>query len=64
METRYQIEEVVNHLFTPNRLMSIICLIVLSALFLGTSGIEHRTMDGSTAEYQQVAVSPILDTRG
>ena len=63
METR-QIEETVNQLFTPNGLMSIILLIVLSVLLLGTSGIERRTMEGPIAEYQQTAVSPILDTRG
>jgi hypothetical protein len=64
MATRDQIEEAVNQLFTPNRLMSIIFLVVLSVLLLNTSGIEHRTIDGSIAEYQQTAVSPILDTRG
>jgi hypothetical protein len=64
MKTRYQIEEAVNQLFTPNRLMSIIFLIVLSVLLFDTSGIEHRTMDGPIAEYQQPPVSPILDTRG
>lgn len=64
MEKHYQIEETVSKLFTPNRLMTIVFLIVLSVLLLGTSGIERRTMDCPIAEYQQIVVSPILDTRG
>ena len=64
MQKRYQIEETVNQLFTPHKLMTIVFLIVLSVLLLGTSGIERRTMDCPIADNQQTVVSPILDTRG
>jgi hypothetical protein len=57
-----RLEETVIHFFSPNGLLTVVVLIVLSVALFSGSGIERRTMDRSAAGYQQASMSPILDT--
>jgi len=54
------LQGVVDQNFTPKRLVTIVFLIIVAVALLSTSGIEHRTMDGPVAEYQQTTASPLL----
>ena len=56
------IEEKVARLFSPNGSMTVVILVILSAILFSGSGLEHRTTDGSGTDDQPAAVSPILGT--
>ncbi len=56
------IEGKVVRFFSPNGLMTIVVLVVLSVILFSGSGIERRTMDGPGTDYQRAGVSPILST--
>jgi len=57
-----RLEESVIHFFSPSGLLTVVTLILLSAVLFSGSGIERRTMDKADAEYHRSVVSPILDT--
>ena len=57
------IERKMDRLLTPNGLLTVVALILLSAFVLGGSGIERRTMDIPEAEIARTATSPLLATR-
>lgn len=57
-----RLEESVLHFFSPSGLLTAITLILLSVVLFSGSSIERRTMERPDAEFQQAAVSPILDT--
>lgn len=53
-------EENILRFFSPNGLLTVVCLIILIALFFGGTGIEHRTMDTPAVDHLQTTVSPLL----
>jgi hypothetical protein len=58
----HRLEEKVIRIFSPNGLLTVVGLIILSAMLFSGNGIERRTVDRPAVDYQQVAVSPILQT--
>lgn len=56
------LEATVIHFFSPNGLLTVVILILLSVMLFSGNGIDRRTMDRPAAEYHQAAVSPLLDT--
>jgi hypothetical protein len=55
-----RLEENVLRFFSPNGLLTVVCLIILIALLFGGTGIERRTMDVPAADHLQTTVSPLL----
>lgn len=54
------VEQKIVRLFTPGGLMTVVAVILLSAFFLGSGGIEQRFTDGSEAAAARASVSPLL----
>jgi hypothetical protein len=54
------VERRIDRLLTPNGLMTVVFLILLSVFLLSGSGIEHRTMDRPDAGASGVRTSPLL----
>ena len=57
-----RLEENILRFFSPNGLLTVVSLIILMALLLGSIGIERRTMDMPAADQRQVTESPLLYT--
>ncbi len=54
------IEEMIIPYFSPNRLLTVVFLLIFGFILLGTSGVERRMMDETGVENQQAVVSPLL----
>ncbi len=48
--------------FSPNGLLAVVIMIVLSVLLFNGSGIERRTLDRPMVDQEQPFISPILGT--
>ena len=56
------IKESVIHFFSPNGLLTVITLILLSVFIFSSMGVERRMTNEAGATYQQSMRSPILDS--
>lgn len=52
-----RLEQLVTHFFSPNGLMTVVALIVLSVVLLSGGSVDRRTVD-----HRHATTSPILDT--
>jgi ACR3 family arsenite efflux pump ArsB len=61
LNTQWFEKNIVQH-FSPNRLMTLVFLVLLSVFLFGGNGIERRTLDVSETNPARVSISPILNT--
>ncbi|WP_419659952.1 uncharacterized protein Dvar_02890 [Desulfosarcina variabilis str. Montpellier] len=55
-----RLEDKVLRFFSPNGLLTAVFLIILMCFLFSGGGIEHRTLDTSAADHQQMTESPLL----